>query len=52
MRNEPVQAIVLETGQNVKAEVGMQGVWIELPKELAGLTLPVIALDVKGEVNP
>jgi alpha-L-fucosidase len=48
--NEPVQAAVLETGQSVKAEAGKQGVWLELPKELAGLSLPVIALDIQGKV--
>ena len=51
VRNEPVQAMVLETGQSVKAEAGKQDAWLELPKELAGLSLPVIALDVKGVVS-
>jgi alpha-L-fucosidase len=50
--NEPLQAVVLETGQSVKVEAGKQGLWLELPKELAGLSLPVIALDVHGNVKP
>ncbi len=49
VRNAPVQAMVLETGQRVKTEVGAQGVWVELPHELAGLSLPVIAMDLKEE---
>jgi len=52
VRNEPVQATVLETGQSIKVESGQQGVWLELPKALAGLSLPVIVLDVKGVVTP
>jgi alpha-L-fucosidase len=51
VRNEPLRAAVLETVQSVKAEAGQQGVWLELPKDLAGLSLPVIALDVKGKVK-
>lgn len=49
VRNAPVHAMVLETGQRVKTEVGAQGVWVELPHELAGLSLPVIAMDLKEE---
>jgi hypothetical protein len=51
LRNEPIQAMVLESGQGVKTESGKQGLWLELPKEMAGLSLPVIAVDLKGRLN-
>ena len=50
LTHEPVQAMVLETGQRVKAEAGQPGLWVELPKALVGLTLPVIAVDVKEPI--
>ena len=46
----PERATVLETGQSVKAEAGARGVWLELPRELGGLSLPVIALDLNGRL--
>lgn len=52
LRGEPTQAMVLETGQPVKTETGKQGLWLELPKEVGGLSLPVIAVDVKAPLKP
>jgi alpha-L-fucosidase len=40
-------AKVLESGQPVQVELGRTGCWIQLPGELKGIDLPVIALDVQ-----
>ncbi len=42
---EPRRAMVLESGQQIGVEAGRGGVWLHLPRELGGLSLPVIALD-------
>ncbi len=41
----PQGAHVLETGQPVEVAASDAGLWVRLPDELKGLTLPVIALD-------
>lgn len=41
----PEGARVLETGQPVDVAAGDAGLWVRLPGELKGLSLPVIALD-------
>jgi alpha-L-fucosidase len=48
VHNAPVAARVLETGQPVGCGATDAGLWLRLPKELRGLELPVIALDVDG----
>ncbi|HEY3378209.1 MAG TPA: alpha-L-fucosidase [Armatimonadota bacterium] len=48
VQNTPLAATVLESGQPVRFEAGENGIWLHLPKELHGLQLPVIALDVAG----
>jgi len=44
----PFGAKVLESDQPIFTEVGQAGIWVAIPKELTGLTLPVIALDITG----
>jgi alpha-L-fucosidase len=46
LHGTPIAATVLETGQPVRAEAGAAGVWVALPREVHGLQLPVIALEV------
>jgi alpha-L-fucosidase len=46
LRTAHVAARVLETGQSVHTERGLKGIWVETPKSLAGLDLPVIALEL------
>ena len=41
----PEGARVIETGQPVDVAAGDAGLWVQLPGELKGLSLPVIALD-------
>ena len=48
LTDRPLGARVLETGQPVAAEAGTGGLWVAVPKELRGIVLPVIALDVLG----
>ncbi len=48
----PIKATVLETGQPCTAEATKSGIYVSLPKELDGLTLPVVALEVEGAVYP
>jgi len=48
LKNKPLGARILETGQPVTAEAGVAGGWITVPREARGLVLPVIALDVEG----
>lgn len=50
--NQPLAATVLETGQPVCTNAAEAGLWIQLPAELRGLELPVIALDLEGQVAP
>ena len=45
---KPVGATVLETGQPVTFALSDAGLWLQLPGELRGLQLPVIAVDVDG----
>jgi hypothetical protein len=45
-----VRAQVLESGQPVVAELGRDGICLHLPGELAGLELPVIALDLATDL--
>lgn len=44
-----ISAIVLETEQPITTESSNKSLWIELPEELSGLNLPVIALEIEGE---
>ena len=48
--NAPLTAKVLETGQPVPVHATDAGVFLQLPRELRGLELPVIALDIEGTV--
>ncbi|TVR61810.1 MAG: alpha-L-fucosidase [Spirochaetaceae bacterium] len=40
----PTTAWLMETGQPVSVELGRDGLWVQLPAEVAGIGLPVIAL--------
>ncbi len=48
VKNAPLSARVLESGQPVTVNATAAGLWVRLPRELRGLELPVIALDVEG----
>lgn len=48
---QPVSARVLETGQPVGFSADGAGVWLRLPRELHGLELPVVELDVIGDLQ-
>lgn len=43
-----IRAYVLETGQELDATMGTDGIWIKTPKTMAGLGLPVIVLNVNA----
>jgi len=47
LKCKPLAAKVLESGQTTTAEAGQDGIWVSAPRELAGLVLPVIALDLQ-----
>lgn len=49
--NAPLTARILETGQPVRTDATAAGLYVRLPRELRGLELPVIALDVEGTVG-
>jgi alpha-L-fucosidase len=49
--NTPLTAKILETGQPVHFDATDAGLYLQLPRELRGLELPVIALDVEGIVG-
>jgi alpha-L-fucosidase len=51
VRNAPLAAKVLESGQPVCVNAADAGLWLRLPRELRGLDLPVIALDVEGALD-
>lgn len=43
------EAIVLETGQPIKVEIGLDGIWLQIPAELNRNDLPVIRLEVRPD---
>jgi len=47
LSGKPTCARVLESGQSVPVQAGSDGVWLRLPEALAGIDLPVIALDLE-----
>ncbi|MBT3286959.1 MAG: hypothetical protein HN849_34105 [Victivallales bacterium] len=47
----PLTAKVLETGQPVRIDATDACLYVQLPRELRGLELPVIALDVEGTLT-
>ena len=42
---QPRSAYVLESGQPLSCSISKEGLWLELPKELAGIDIPVIRLE-------
>ena len=47
LSGDNLSAKVLESGQKLTAESGSSGTWVNLPEELKGLDLPVVALDIR-----
>ncbi|MEI6072339.1 MAG: alpha-L-fucosidase [Verrucomicrobiae bacterium] len=51
LKNTPISATVMESGQAALVEGGKEGIWVTAPIELKGIVLPVIALELRGNLN-